>query len=499
MKPMEREDRYRQALEASNAAILQFDTEGTCVLSNVRAAAFLAMTPAEMVGKTLWELGPHDIADARLKLIRRIAETGCGEDGEIYIEQVGRHFLRIIQPVSDDQEIAVGVLTVMYDISEQKRAESEAARFGRVLDESLHEIYIFDSETHKFVIVNRGARANLGYSIEELRDLSPTDIKPEFTPESFMELLEPLRTGKQESIEFTTVHRRKDGTEYPVDVRLQLSAEDPPAFVAMVVDSTERIRAEKARAEIASQMRQQQKLEAIGTLAGGVAHEINNPMTAIMNFAQLIAKRLEPESPLRDFALGISHEGRRVSRIVRSLLSFARLEEESYSPANIVDIVNETVSLVGTIIRQDQITLAVDVPDDLPKIECRSQHLQQVLVNLLTNARDALNHRYPEHDPDKIMNLSAQPFEREDRQWLRITVEDHGAGIPDKIRDKIFDPFFSTKDRTQGTGLGLSISNSIVRDHHGELRMVSEPGVGTRFQVELPVDRGRTLDGAQKR
>lgn len=265
-------------------------------------------------------------------------------------------------------------------------------------------------------------------------------------------------------------------------------------LVGAFQDITERKRMEEEKLGLEAHLRQQQKLEAIGTLASGIAHEINNPINGIMNFAQLIDDRLEPESPLREFAVEIGRETERVSAIVRNLLTFARQEKESHSPARIVDIVNDSISLVGTIIRRDQIALEVDMPDDLPKFKCRSQQIQQVVMNLLTNARDALNERYPEHDPDKIMKVTVRPLEKEDRPWVRVTVEDHGAGVPDEISDRIFDPFFTTKDRTKGTGLGLSISHGIVQDHHGELFFESEAGRCTRFHLDLPVDNDWSLD-----
>ena len=152
------------------------------------------------------------------------------------------------------------------------------------------------------------------------------------------------------------------------------------------------------------------------------------------------------------------------------------------------DIVEHTVSLIRTIMGRDQIMLEVGVPEDLPDIRCHSQQIQQVLMNLTINARDALNERYPEEDADKIMTVTVRPFERQGRPWLRTTVEDHGTGIPSEIRERIFDPFFTTKDRATGTGLGLSISHGIVQDHHGVLSFESRQGLYTRFYMDLPVD-----------
>ncbi|MDP8205265.1 MAG: HAMP domain-containing sensor histidine kinase, partial [Candidatus Electryonea clarkiae] len=184
----------------------------------------------------------------------------------------------------------------------------------------------------------------------------------------------------------------------------------------------------------------------------------------------------------------------RVSTIVRNLLTFSRAEKETHSPANIQDIVNDTNSLVQAIIKHDQITLELDIPDDLPQIRCRSQQIQQVLMNLLTNARDALNERYPDYDENKLLTIKVRPFERDEIDWIRLTVEDHGIGIPEEIQDRIFDPFFTTKDRATGTGLGLSISYGIIKDHHGEMHVESETGQYTRFHVDLKVNSDWTLD-----
>ena len=278
-------------------------------------------------------------------------------------------------------------------------------------------------------------------------------------------------------------------TGYLIIIGGSIFKEDPDEYIVFIIDISDRKQAEAS-------LRQAQKLESIGTLAGGVAHEINNPINGIMNYAQLISDRLGDEDPLREFAEGIIHETERVAEIVRNLLQFSRQDKQSHSPARMNDIVEQTVSLIRTIIRRDQITLKVDVPEDLPEIECRSQQIQQVLMNLLINARDALNERYPEYDADKVMTVTVRLFDREGQPWLRTTVEDHGGGIPEAIRERVFDPFFTTKDRATGTGLGLSISHGIVQDHQGELSFESEQGHYTCFHLDLPVDNGWTLEEA---
>ena len=266
-----------------------------------------------------------------------------------------------------------------------------------------------------------------------------------------------------------------------------------PSAIVFARDITDRLKLEKSQQSLEAQLRNQQKLEAIGTLAGGVAHEINNPLSGILNYAQLILDELPIDTSSAVYASEIIHETERISEIVKSLLQFSRQEKQSHSYAGIYDIINHTILLIQTIIKKDQIELILDIEENLPNIKCRSQQIQQVLMNLLTNARDALNEKYPEFNENKMILLSCRQFTADNRRWIRITVEDQGNGVPMELREKIFEPFFSTKPKELGTGLGLSISFGIVKDHHGQIHIESEPGKYTRFIVELPVDNGWDL------
>ena len=375
-------------------------------------------------------------------------------------------------------------------ITERKRAEDRAINLGTILKKSTNEIYIFDSESLVFLEVSKGARENLGYSVEELQELTPLDIKPEFTLRQFEETIAPLQTGEKVTIDLTTQHRRKDGSVYPVEVHLQLLPyRGTHAFVAIILDITKRVRAEKEKLAMEGHLRQAQKLESIGTLASGVAHEINNPLMGMINYADLIADKVKDEK-LKQYSQDIMKEGNRIAAIVSNLLSFSRQDKETHSPADIRDIIDSSLSLVGSTMRKDQIAVKLDVPGDLSKIRCRSQQIQQVIINLLTNAHDALNARYPEYDENKLVRITARTFEQDGENWIRTTVEDHGVGIPEDIAKRVFDPFFTTKDRATGTGLGLSVSFGIVKEHHGELTMESVPGETTRFHMDLRVNNG---------
>lgn len=247
---------------------------------------------------------------------------------------------------------------------------------------------------------------------------------------------------------------------------------------------------DEERVELETELLQSQKLASIGTLAGGVAHEINNPINGIMNYAELIKTESDPGSRTREFASEIVIETERVASIVKRLLDFAEQNRTARRPARMADIVNDATSHMATAIRHDHISLDVDVPSDLPNVKCNSPQIQQLITNLLVNARDALNERYTDGDGNKLIRISAQAVEKDLRSWVRTTVEDRGRGIPPEVRDHLFEPFFTTKDRAVASGLGLASAFAIAKNHSGVLTVESEPESYTRFHLDLPVDNG---------
>lgn len=367
-------------------------------------------------------------------------------------------------------------------------ANEKLRRLEQVFEHAMLGIVVANVHTNELVSVNDAFAVMHGYTQVEMEALNLIDVLSEEDKRLLPERAKQAhRLGR---LEYEAMHIRKDGSLFPVltHVATLFDANGEPQYrTASYYDITERKQAEELRITLEKRFRQHQKLESIGTLAGGVAHEINNPLTAIMNFAQLIGDRLKSGSSLREYSDGIIEQTDRVAGIVKGLLSFASADRESRSPAQILDIVNSTVSLVGPTLLRDEIDLRVDVPDELPRINCRSQQLQQVLMNLITNAREALNARYPGKNPDKVIHLKVQLHKEIARNWLRITVEDHGAGIPEEIRDHVFDPFFTTKGRAERTGLGLSISHGIVQDHGGSLNVECAADRPTRFWFDLPV------------
>jgi len=251
----------------------------------------------------------------------------------------------------------------------------------------------------------------------------------------------------------------------------------------VALDVTAQTQLARERGVWQAHIRHQQRLESIGTLASGVAHEINNPVQSIMNYAQLIARRTGV-SDIATYAQEVLQEAQRVAAIVKGLLSFARQEGEPYTDVHPRELVDSTLALVSALLRKDGIRVDQSLAMDLPAIRCHPQQIQQVLMNLIGNAREALNARFPGQDTDKCLLLHGRAWRREGATFVRLTVEDHGIGIPQPALDKIFDPFWTSKSGGHA-GLGLAVAQGIVVEHGGAISVESEPGRLTRMHVDL--------------
>jgi PAS domain S-box-containing protein len=238
-------------------------------------------------------------------------------------------------------------------------------------------------------------------------------------------------------------------------------------------------------------------LASIGELAAGVAHEINNPINGIINYAQILANKGKEDSPEFDIFKRIIRESDRIAGIVRNLLSFARERDDSKVPTNICEVLTATIALTEARIAKDSIKLCLDIPRLAPTIIAQPQHLEQVFLNIINNSRYALNQKYAGEHDNKILKIGINTRIADKKQYLRILFYDSGIGIPQGIINKILNPFFSTKPSNVGTGLGLSISHGIVSDHGGNLLIESAEGEYTRVIVELPIcikSRNEALD-----
>ncbi len=229
------------------------------------------------------------------------------------------------------------------------------------------------------------------------------------------------------------------------------------------------------------------QLAAIGELAAGVAHEINNPINGIINYAQLMLDETGLDAPQHDLLTRIIKEGERISTIIYKLLSFARESDKDIAMVSMEGVIEDSLALVRHQFQKDGINLGVELEQDLPPVRGNAQQLQQVILNVLSNSRYALNERFPGQDPGKKLRITCHTVMVNGNECVRTTITDWGKGIPQGILDRLFDPFFSTKPPGEGTGLGLSISHGIVRDHKGVMRVDSVLDNYTTITVDIPV------------
>lgn len=226
-------------------------------------------------------------------------------------------------------------------------------------------------------------------------------------------------------------------------------------------------------------------LASLGELAAGVAHEINNPITGIINCGQILINECGPESMEKGIGERVVKEGERVGRIVKALLSYARTGREEKRPSHVPAILEESIILTQAQIRMDGIDLKTNIPDDLPEIDASFQQIQQAFINVINNARYALNEKYPGRHKDKRLEITGARVTVDDRPYVRITFCDRGVGISAHELSMLTKPFFSTKPFGKGTGLGLSITRRIITDHGGRLSFQSIKGEFTRVIIDL--------------
>ncbi len=291
-----------------------------------------------------------------------------------------------------------------------------------------------------------------------------------------------LETGKTQHMELVAA----DGRNYETSLAPFTDVDGIIKAIKLVTDVTDKknLQAEAMKAG---------HLASLGELAAGVAHEINNPINGIINYAEILKDRCCKKGEDEEIPGRIIKEGDRVAQIVKNLLSFSTDRKDVHSSVDIKDIFSDTLGLAEKQIFKDGIKFNMDLPSDLPIIRANSNQIQQVFLNIISNARYALNQRFPEYHKDKILEIRGETVKINGREYVRTTFYDSGTGMPENILDKISNPFFSTKPHGDGTGLGLSISYGIIKDHKGKLRFESVEGEYTKAMVDLPVDNGLEL------
>ncbi|MBN1456228.1 MAG: PAS domain S-box protein [Sedimentisphaerales bacterium] len=270
--------------------------------------------------------------------------------------------------ITDLKRSTTSIGNLNREITARKKSEERASDLANILETSLNEIYIFDAETLKFTQVNEGARRNIGYSLEECRRLTPLDIKPEFTTEMFEKVVEPLRTGKRSMMNFETVHQRKDGSSYPVDVHLQMSSfESRPVFVAIIVDITARKQAEILLRQAKNEAEEANLAKS--RFLANMSHEIRTPMNAIIGFSEiLVADNLTDEQ--HDYVKIISNSGNHLLQLINDILDFSKIEAGRLEVENVKkslsDILANVESLITLKAAEKAIEFRINMCRELP-------------------------------------------------------------------------------------------------------------------------------------
>ena len=271
----------------------------------------------------------------------------------------------------------------------------------------------------------------------------------------------------------TKTGRQLDLSFYPVLGKDQ----ELVAMTIIIKDITE-------KAQMEAKLMHSARLAAIGEMAAGVAHELNSPMTVVIGTAQLLYAELAGNPEYGDSLKEIADCGLRCKRIIQNLLTFSRQEQVPMEPTNLNREIERALSLVNYLIDPTQISIYQRLADDLPRIKANGVQIQQVVTNLLINARDAL----AEKSGEKIIRLESFLEKTPEQDWVTVSVRDNGSGIAKDQLDNIFTPFYTSKEATKGTGLGLSVSFGIAQAHGGSLEVESAPGKGSCFFLRLPAN-----------
>lgn len=505
------EEKYRNLYETIKDGLVATDLDGRILDCNQAYLDMLGYTREEVTQLTYQRLTPvtwHEIEKNIVK--NQIMIKGYSDEYEKeYIKKDGTVFpvsLRVWL-VKDERGRFKGMWGIVRDITERKQIEKKLNDLNKSLERRVYE------RTRELTMVNEKLRTSENkyrFLLENLplrifyKDRNSIyiscnenlakdfHIKPEeiagktdysFFPKEIAEEYrandrEVIDSGQRKDIEKKYMKDEQEFIFHTIKVPIRNEKGNIIGILGSSLDITEKVSLER-------EAQQSRHLALIGEIAAGVTHEINNPINSIINCAQILLNKSIEGSMEKDIASRIMREGDRIATIVNKLLSFARPKEKK-TITNIYEIVSDTLVLMEKQLKKDCIMIQLDIPKGLPEIQVNPQEIQQVFMNLISNARYALNQRYPGGHENKVLKISGERTTLNGCHYVHVVFYDHGTGIPDNIKNKIMNPFFTTKPHGKGTGLGLSISHSIINDYKGKLTIDSVEGEYTKVTVALP-------------
>ena len=472
------EAKYRLLFEANPEPMWVYEHETFRVLAaNQAAIASYGYTEAELLSMTVYDLHPpidHPMLATMLREPRELASTRTGlhhrkKDGTIIDVEI----------LADSIEFAGrrARLILSRDVTERRRLERQLLeneqKYRMLFESNAEAMYVYDLETHRFLAVNQAAISRYGYSRDEFLGMQVLDLVPrhEAKPERLTET-----TG-------SWIHQRKDGTMLEAEVVSHaIDFGGRHANLVLARDVTDQRRLE-------AQLRQAQKMEAVGRLAGGIAHDFNNLLTAILGSAQLALREVEPSHVVREDLEEIRRAGLRAADLTRQLLAYSRRQVVAPKVIDVNETLRALDGMLRRLIRED-IDLVMDLAGRPLAVKSDAGQLEQVVLNLVVNARDALLHAGRIVIATKQVVLGAVQPENDPPAppgpYVYLQVSDTGSGLSPEARAHLFEPFFTTKEQGKGTGLGLATVYGIVKQNGGYIYVDSAPSHGTTVRVYLP-------------
>ncbi|MBW2187747.1 MAG: PAS domain S-box protein [Deltaproteobacteria bacterium] len=361
----------------------------------------------------------------------------------------------------------------------EEKLEASETKYYAIFDNIPNPVFVMDRKTLTVIDCNRNVFPVYGFSREEILGKPMTSLFPEGDGDGFSKRV------SVETVMKRVKHKRKDGTPVIVDLWISKSEfSGEKVYIVITSDITRRLETE-------NQLMQAGKLATLGEMSTGVAHELNQPLSVIKTAGSFILKKLRLKEPVSEEILGnmiekIDRNVDRASKIITHMRQFARKTEMDMGGVQVNGVMERALDIFSQQLKVRGIEIVCDLKKDLPEIKADPDRLEQVFINLLINARDAVEGRWENRGRrDERNRIFIRTDHREDR--VTVSVRDTGTGIPDKIKDKIFEPFFTTKEVGKGTGLGLSISYGIVRECGGTIGVTSREGEGAEFILEFPV------------
>jgi len=377
---------------------------------------------------------------------------------------------------------------LIYDFRKRKIAESalqkSEARMRILMDSTVQAVLGVD-ESGRCSFCNKTALKVLGYNNEQdllgtrVHDLiynAKQVVLPKFA--DGCGVCQLCNNGKQVHFEQITLSGMS-GTSIPVELwSLPVEVKNgTDGGVITFIDISERLNLHKQNIRTA-------QLASIGELSASVAHEINNPISGVINYSQILLNKKDLNEMQVELVRRVQNEGLRVAKIVHNLLNYSRDSHGEKRSSCIQEIVNEALSLLSPQLKKSGVTVRHEWAGSLPAVICNSQQIEQVLINILINAQQALGENKID---DRQIRISGGVVSEMEKKWLRLVLANNGPPIPRDIKERIFEPFVTTKPEGAGTGLGLSVSAKIMKKHDGEFRVRSEPGEMTEMILMFPL------------